>query len=144
MSVELKNLPQRHRDTEFMGKETISLNKITERIIGCAIEVHKYLGPGLLESIYENALCYELNENNITYEKQVEIPIIYKGFSLGDYRIDLLIENEIILELKAVDRIEPVFEAQLLTYLKVTKKTLGLLINFNVPVLKNGIKRMIL
>lgn len=127
-----------------MNKDIKELNFLTEKIIGCSIEVHKYLGPGLLESIYEKALCYELNENKIKYEQQIGIPILYKGLNLGDYRIDLLIENEIIIELKAVDKIDPVFEAQLLTYLKITGKKLGLLINFNVPVLKNGIKRIIL
>ena len=127
-----------------MNENIDSLNKITEKIIGCAIEVHRNLGPGLLESIYENALCYELKDNGIRYEKQIGIPIVYKGLSLGDYRLDLLVENEIIVELKAVDRIEPIFEAQVLTYLKVTKKNIGLLINFNVPILKNGIKRIIL
>lgn len=127
-----------------MGNSINNLNKITEKIIGCAIEVHKNLGPGLLESIYENALCYELKENDVKYEKQFRIPIIYKGLNLGDYRLDLLVEDEIIVELKAVERIEPVFEAQILTYLKITGKKLGLLINFNVPILKNGIKRIIL
>ncbi len=121
-----------------------SLNEITEKIIGCAIEVHRNLGPGLLESIYENALCFELNQINVKYEKQLKIPIVYKGLSLGEYRLDILVENEIIVEIKAVDRYDRVFEAQMLTYLKVTGKKLGLLINFNVPVLKNGIKRIIL
>lgn len=120
------------------------LNIITEKIIGCAIEVHKNLGPGLLESIYERALCYEFDENNIRYENQVLAPINYKGHQLGEYRIDLLVENEIIVELKAVDRMDPVFEAQVLSYLRVTGKRLGLLINFNVPVLRNGLKRIIL
>jgi len=120
------------------------LNSITERIIGCAIEVHKHLGPGLLESIYESALCFELSDNGLVYENQLLIPVTYKGRNLGDYRIDILVENEIIVELKAVDRYDLLFEAQLLTYLKVTKKKLGLLINFNVPLLKNGIKRIIL
>ena len=121
-----------------------SLNEITEKIIGCAIEVHRNLGPGLLESIYENALCFELNQINVKYEKQLKIPIVYKGLSLGEYRLDILVENEIIVEIKAVDRYDRVFEAQMLTYLKVTGKKLGLLIIFNVPVLKNGIKRIIL
>lgn len=121
-----------------------SLNEITEKIIGCAIEVHRNLGPGLLESIYENALCFELNQINVKYEKQLKIPIVYKGLSLGEYRLDILVENEIIVEIKAVNRYDPVFEAQMLTYLKVTGKKLGLLMNFNVPVLKNGIKRIIL
>ncbi len=120
------------------------LNKITGNIIGCAIEVHRELGPGLLESIYENALCYEFDENNIEYARQFSVPVIYKGHALGEYRLDVLVENEVIVELKAVDRIEPVFEAQLLSYLRVTGKKPGLLINFNVPVLKKGIKRVIL
>jgi len=120
------------------------LNKITEKIIGCAIEVHRNLGPGLLESIYEKALCHEFKLNKLKFVDQLSIPIIYKGVTLGEHRIDLLVEDEVVVELKAVDRLDPVFTAQLLSYLKLTKKKLGLLINFNVPILKNGIKRMIL
>ena len=120
------------------------LNKITEKIIGCAIEVHKNLGPGLLESIYEKALCFELNENNLTYKNQVLIPINYKGHLLGDHRLDLLVEDSIIIELKAVEKMDPVFEAQILSYLRLTGKKLGLLINFNTPILIKGIKRIIL
>jgi GxxExxY protein len=120
------------------------LNAITEQIIGCAIEVHKNLGPGLLESIYEKALCCELDLRGIKHESQVMVPILYKGKLLGEHRLDLLVENEIIVEIKAVERHEPVFNAQLLSYLKLTGKHLGLLVNFNVPVLKNGIKRIIL
>jgi GxxExxY protein len=139
------DLPQRHRVTEVMENHNVKdLNKITEKIIGCAIEVHRNLGPGLLESIYESALCYEFDENNIEYARQFLVPVIYKGHALGEYRLDVLVENEVIVELKAVDRIEPVFEAHLLSYLRVTGKKLGLLINFNVPVLKKGIKRVIL
>lgn len=138
-------MPRRHKDTEvILVSDLESLNEITEKIIGCAIEVHRNLGPGLLESIYEKTICYELSENNLSFKQQVEIPILYKGLSLGNYRLDLLIEDSIIVELKAVDRIEAVFEAQLLTYLKITNKQLGLLINFNQPLLKNGIKRIIL
>jgi GxxExxY protein len=120
------------------------LNNLTERIIGCAIEVHRNLGPGLLESIYERASCLEFNMNGIQYESQVIVPIMYKGNNLGDCRLDLLIENEVILELKAVERMEPVYKAQLLSYLKMTGKKLGLLINFNVPFLKDGVTRVIL
>jgi GxxExxY protein len=120
------------------------LNRITEKIIGCGIEVHRNLGPGLLESIYEKALCHEFSLNNIQFINQLTVPIIYKGAKLGEHRIDFLVENEIIVELKAVDRFDPVFAAQLLSYLRLTKKKLGLLINFNVPVLKDGIKRIIL
>ena len=120
------------------------LNNLTERIIGCAIEVHRNLGPGLLESIYEKALCLEFNMNIIQYESQVIVPIMYKGNNLGDCRLDLLVESEVILELKAVERMDPVFKAQLLSYLKMTGKKLGLLINFNVPFLKDGVTRVIL
>ncbi len=138
-------MPQSHKDRSVLMCNLIeSLNEITEKIIGCAIKVHRNLGPGLLESIYENALCFELNQINVKYEKQLKIPIVYKGLSLGEYRLDILVENEIIVEIKAVNRYDPVFEAQMLTYLKVTGKKLGLLMNFNVPVLKNGIKRIIL
>lgn len=120
------------------------LNTVTQDIIGCAIEVHKNLGPGLLESIYEKALCYEFKTNNIEYKNQHVVPIVYKGVSLGEHRIDILVEDKIVVELKAVDRIDPVFTAQVLSYLRLTQKRLGLLINFNVPVLRNGIKRIIL
>lgn len=94
--------------------------------------------------MYEKALCYELGTNNISYQCQSVIPIRYKGTNLGDHRLDLLVEDEIIVELKAVDRLDPVFKAQVLSYLKLTDKKLGLLINFNVPVLKDGITRIIL
>ena len=120
------------------------LNRITEKIIGCCIEVHRNLGPGLLESLYEKALCYEFNLNKIKYIDQMIIPIVYKGTKLGEHRIDLLVEDEVIVELKAVDRFDPVFKAQLLSYLRLTRKKLGLLINFNVPILKDGIDRIIL
>jgi GxxExxY protein len=124
-------------------KDIEALNQITESIIGCAIEVHKVLGPGLLESSYERALCHEFDLHNIHFEKQVKIPILYKQISLGDYKIDMIVENEIIAELKAVDRFDKIFEAQLLAYLKITNKKLGLLINFNVHTLKDGIRRII-
>jgi GxxExxY protein len=120
------------------------LNNLTEMVIGCAIEVHRNLGPGLLESIYERALCLEFNTNGLKYESQVIVPIMYKGNNLGDCRLDLLVEDEVILELKAVERMDPVFKAQLLSYLKMTGKKLGLLINFNVQFLKDGVTRVIL
>ncbi|HEY4745502.1 MAG TPA: GxxExxY protein [Desulfuromonadaceae bacterium] len=119
-------------------------SELTEKIIGCAIEVHRNLGPGLLESVYERALCHEFNERGMHYECQKIIPIDYKGTNLGEFRLDLLVEEKIIVELKAVERDEPVFKAQLLSYLKLTGKQLGLLINFNVPLLKDGITRVIL
>lgn len=119
-------------------------NKLSGIILDLSIEVHKNLGPGLLESVYETCLCKELNLKGIDYRKQLLIPINYKGFQLdSDFRIDMLVENEIIIELKAVESILAVHEAQLLTYLKLADKRLGLLINFNVPKLVDGFKRLI-
>jgi GxxExxY protein len=120
------------------------LNLVTDQIIGCAIEVHRTLGPGLLESVYEKALCFELQHRGINFDSQLTVPIVYKGQSLGEHRLDLLVENQIVVELKAVDRFDPVFQAQVLSYLKLTGKRLGLLINFNVPALRDGIKRVML
>lgn len=123
---------------------TDKLNIITDKIIKCAIEVHKNLGPGSLESVYEKAMCYELSMENVSFLNQVIIPIPYKGTNLGEHRLDFLVEGEVIVEFKAADRMDPVFKAQVLSYLKLTGKKLGLLINFNVPVLKDGIQRVIL
>lgn len=119
------------------------LNELTSQIIGAAIEVHKALGPGLLESAYEECLCHELSLRGISFRKQVEIPVVYKGLKLDcGYKMDVLVNEIVVVELKAVERIHPVCEAQLLTYLKIADKPVGLLINFHVPVLKDGIKRM--
>lgn len=120
------------------------INAITEKIIGCAIEVHRQLGPGLLESIYEEALAIEFELAGLKYEKQVIIPVTYKGRRIGEHRLDLLVEDMVVVELKSVERMDPVFEAQVLTYLKLTGKKVGLLINFNNRFLKDGIKRLIL
>ena len=128
--------PQRHRATEFEH-----INNLTQRIIGAAIEVHRALGPGLLESLYETALCIELDERGIRYARQVSVPAHYKGRSLGDYTVDLIVEDLVVVEVKSVAHVLPVFEAQLITYLRLTRKRLGLLINFNTPLLKNGIIR---
>ena len=121
------------------------LNSITQQIIGAAIAVHKEFGPGLLESVYEVCLMQEMENNGLKVASQVELPLWYKG-KLTDkkFRIDLLVEDEIIVELKAVDSLLPIHEAQLLTYMKLTNKHLGLLINFNVPLLKDGIIRRII
>ena len=121
------------------------LNGISKKIIGCAIEVHKELGAGLLESVYETCLILELEKQGLHVESQVDSPLYYKG-QLTDkkFRIDLLVENEVIVELKSVNEVLPIYEAQLLTYLKLANKHLGLIINFNVPLLKNGIIRRIL
>lgn len=106
--------------------------------------MHRTLGPGLLESVYEKALSFELREREVSFKNQVVVPISYKGQALGEHRLDLLIDDKVIIELKAVDRMEPVFMAQLLSYLRLTGKQLGLLINFNVPALKDGITRVML
>ena len=120
----------------------MELNEITQKIIGCAIEVHKNLGPGLLESAYEECLSYELIKNRLTIIRQRVTPVIYKEIKLEcGYRIDILVENSVVVELKVVESIIPVHEAQILTYMKFANKSLGLLINFNVTVLKNGVRR---
>jgi GxxExxY protein len=121
----------------------MNINDLTGEVIGAAIEVHKALGPGLLESTYEECLCIELELRNIPFERQKEIPIEYKGVNLNHaYRLDIVVPNKLIAELKACDSLEPIHHAQLLTYLKLSGIKVGLLINFNVPVLKEGIKRL--
>lgn len=120
----------------------MEINQITEKIIGCAIEVHKYLGPGLLESAYEECLAFELNNAGLTVKRQSPVPVIYKEIKLDcGYRIDILVENTVLIELKTVDAFNPVHEAQILTYMKFAEKRIGLLINFNVTLLKHGLKR---
>ncbi len=120
------------------------LNKITEKIIGCAIEVHRNIGPGLLESVYEKAMAIELKNSGLKFERQKSLAILYKNHSLGEFKIDILVENKVVVELKSVERHDSIFEAQLLSYLKLGNYKLGLLINFNKTMLKEGIKRMIL
>lgn len=120
----------------------MEFNEITEKIIGCAIEVHKQLGPGLLESAYEECLAYELNNLGLKIERQKAVPVVYKNIKLDcGYRLDILVEDLVIIELKTVDILNPVHEAQILTYMKFARKNIGLLINFNVTLLKNGLKR---
>ncbi|AKJ64837.1 GxxExxY protein [Kiritimatiella glycovorans] len=119
--------------------------ELTEQIIGAAIEVHKHWGPGLYEEIYERSLCHELRLRSVASETQVRLPLLYKGERVGeDLRLDLVVHGKVVVELKAVKELEPIHEAQLLTYMKLTGCRVGLLINFNVPVLKHGIKRMVL
>ena len=119
--------------------------KMTEEIIGAAIEVHRAIGPGLLESAYEECLCHELGLRGISFERQRLLPVEYKGVKLDcGYRLDLLVAKTVVVELKAVESIEPIHEAQLLTYLRIGGWKIGLLINFNVPVLKDGIRRRVL
>ena len=120
------------------------MNELTQKIIGAAIEVHKALGPGLLESAYEECLAHELLIANVSFERQVPLPVSYKSVQLDcGYRLDFLIEHTVVLELKAVESLQPIHEAQLLTYLKLGGWPIGFLINFNVPVLTKGIKRMV-
>ena len=131
-----------HVVSEILGKN-MDINHLTGKVIGAAIEVHKTLGPGLLESVYEECLCRELQLSKISYERQKGLPVEYKGAMLDcGYRLDLVVEGRLIVELKSCDTLQPIHEAQLLTYLKITNIKIGLLINFNVPVLKDGIKRM--
>lgn len=120
------------------------INNLTQKIIGAAIEVHKTLGPGLLESAYQNCLFYELTQQGLQVKKEIALPIIYKGIRLDHgYRIDLLVEDDIVLELKTVEYLTDVHEAQILTYLKLGNYPLGLLINFHTKLLKDGLKRYI-
>ncbi len=120
-------------------------NELTKKVIGCAIEVHKTLGPGLLESTYEQCLARELSLSGINFKIQVPLPVEYKGTRLDcGYRIDMLIEESLILELKSVEKVAEIHKAQLLTYMKLAKIKVGLIINFNVKLLKNGIERFIL
>ncbi len=122
----------------------MELNDLTEKIIGCAIKVHRVLGPGLLESAYEVCLVHELKKAGLKADRQVALPVIYEGLRLdADYYIDILVEDTVVLELKSVENLLPIHEAQLLTYPRLANKKLGLLINFNVTLLKNGIKRRI-
>ena len=126
-----------HRDTETQR------DALTETIIGAAIDVHRVLGPGLLESAYQECLCVELGLRNLRFVSQLELPVEYKGLRVDvGYRLDLVIENQIVLELKAVERLLPLHEAQLLTYMRLGCFQTGLIVNFNVPVLKDGIRRM--
>jgi GxxExxY protein len=123
----------------------MELKKLTEAVIGAAIEVHRHLGPGLLESAYEQCLCRELSLRGIPFECQRQLPVSYKGMLLDcGYRIDLLIDGQLVVEIKAVEKLQPIHEAQVLTYLRLGPWQVGLLMNFNVEVLRLGIKRLVL
>jgi len=141
---------QRHGATEETAKESqqshedkelSEINMVTERIVGFAIEVHRILGPGLLEDTYEAAMRIELDGAGMKYKHQVRLPAIYKGRLLGEYRIDFIIEDLVVVEIKSVERMNPVFEAQLITYLRASQKRVGLLINFNSRLVKDGVIR---
>ena len=123
----------------------MDINKVTESIICASIEVHKALGPGLLESAYEECLCHEFRLNHMQFARQLRLPLAYKGIHLDcGYRIDLFVEECVVVELKTIDKLSSIHDAQLLTYMKLTESSVGLLINFNVPVLKHGIRRKVL
>jgi len=129
----------------MVKKEGLYEVELTEAIIGALIEVHRHLGPGLLESAYQECFCRELELRGIRFERQKPIPLEYKGVQLDcGYRIDLLVEGRVLVEIKAVEELAPVHEAQLLTYMRLANVRVGLLVNFNVPVLKEGLRRRVL
>jgi GxxExxY protein len=119
------------------------VDELAHAVIGAAIEAHRHLGPGFLESVYEEALCIELAEGQVHFERQKEISVLYKGRPIGKQRIDLMVGGVLIVELKAIDALAEIHKAQVISYLKATRLPLGLLINFNVPILRNGIKRVV-
>jgi GxxExxY protein len=138
-AVEKTFSPQRTQRTQRMDE-----NELSNKIVGAAIEVHRTLGPGLLESTYEECLCHELSLNQIPFERQVIMPVVYKGNRLEcGYRADIVVDNKVILELKSVADVQPIHKAQLLTYLKLSGLKLGLLLNFNAVLMKDGIKRFV-
>lgn len=131
--------------TEVRTRLDATTSPLTDKVIGLAIEVHKVLGPGLLESAYQECLCHELSVNGLAYERQVPLPINYKDVRLDcGYRVDIIVERTLLLELKAIETLLPVHKAQLLTYMRLAGIKVGFLMNFNVPVLKNGLVRMVL
>jgi GxxExxY protein len=123
----------------LLGDDT----QLTDTIIGCAVEVHQHLGPGLLEAAYETALCLELTTAGLTYARQIGVPLFYKGVRISEHRPDLVVADRVIVEVKSVERLHPIHLAQMVTYLKVTGKRTGLLLNFNSPLLKHGIRRVL-
>jgi len=128
-----------------MTKTEIKFDDLSNKVLGCAIEMHRELGPGLLESTYEQCLAYELNRAKIPFQLQVELPVEYKQIKLNcGYRIDLLADNRLIVELKSVEQLLKIHEAQVLTYMKLSGVSVGLLLNFNVDVLRKGVKRFVL
>jgi GxxExxY protein len=135
-----------HKDTKAQ-REAISesVNALSRQVVDAAFHVHKNLGPGLLESVYEACLCHELNKRGVAFKQQVVLPVVYDGLEIeAGLRIDLWVDKKLIVELKAVEQLHEVHQAQLMTYMKLTDTRLGLLINFNVPAIKQGIKRIIL
>jgi len=134
-----------HHEATKGTKQGFEFDELSHRVIGCALEVHRALGPGLLESVYQQCLGRELALAGIRFKSEVPLPVEYKGVQLDcGYRMDFVVDGQLIVELKAVDKLLPVHEAQLLTYMKVASVPVGLLINFNVPLLKQGLKRFVL
>ena len=120
-----------------------AINELTRRIIGCAIDVHRALGPGLHERTYENAMAIELRHHDLPFDRQVQVPVEYRGEWVGDYRLDLIVDDVVVVEIKSVERGDPLFEAQVLAYLKASGKHVGLLINFNSQLLTQGVRRFV-
>jgi GxxExxY protein len=118
--------------------------EITERVIACAIEVHRHLGPGLLESVYESAMCLELKSAGLPFQRQLGVPVTYKGELIAEHRPDLVVSDLVVVEIKSVERFNPVFLAQMLTYLQITGLRVGLILNFNRALMRDGIKRVML
>jgi GxxExxY protein len=140
----LKRISRKERKDSIAKERKMKENEISNKIIGVAIELHKKLGPGLLESVYENALAYDLKEAGLTVVQQVPMPFVYKEIKMDvGYRLDLLVENKVIIEIKSIEALAPVHYAQLLTYLKLSDLKLGLLINFNTKLLKDDIHRVV-
>ena len=129
----------RHR-----GSEAYEHDPLTQRIIGCAIEVHRQLGPGLMEATYEEALCIELKDQGMSFLRQAGVPVYYKGHLIGEHRPDLVVQDRVVVEVKSVERLIGVHQAQLLAYMRVLKKPVGLLLNFNSEVLRTGIRRLVI
>ncbi|HUI81469.1 MAG TPA: GxxExxY protein [Bryobacteraceae bacterium] len=144
-TVVLKSKPESAEGAEgTSAPRSVALDRLTEQIIGAAIEVHRNTGPGLMESVYEQCLCYELSQQLLKFERQVHLPISYKGIKLDcGYRMDLVVEDSVVIEIKTVDQLLPIHTAQLLTYLKLSNKPIGLILNFNSPILKKGMKRLV-
>ena len=139
--------PQRHKVTEVVGFEPLppELGPLSQTIVDAAFRVHKTLGPGLLESVYERCLCHELQSRRVPFLSQLSLPVLYDGINIeAGLRVDMIVDRSIIVELKAAEVMHPIYTAQLLTYLKLTGLRLGLLINFNVPLIRDGIRRIVL
>lgn len=141
---EAKERTKTHERGVLMKEPDSTLERWAHDVIGAAIEVHRTLGPGFLEQLYEEAFCLELALRQIPFTRQVSVPMTYKGHAIGDGRVDVLVSDSLIVELKAIDTLRPIHTAQIMSYLRATGHTLGLLINFNIPLLKDGIRRIIL